>query len=267
MGALSIGPLVLSLDRAYAGLGFLVLLGGAEVLARRGRPDLAAWAWYAALAAFVGARLGFVLANLDFYRSTPGAVVAIWQGGFAPWWGVAAAALVSLGFAWRSPALRPSMAALGVAAIVAWWLPANLLTPAAGATGLSLPALTLASLDGPETRLDRLGSGSIVNVWATWCPPCRRELPVLFAAAEQHPDVAVLLVNQRESAALVRGYLDGAGFPSTGVLLDPDGVVGAALRVAGLPTTFAFDASGTLVDVHVGEISAPALAAMIARVR
>ena len=267
MGALSIGPLVLSLDRAYAGVGFLVLLAGAEFLARRGRPDLATWGWYAALAAFVGARLGFVLANLDFYRTTPGAVVAIWQGGFAPWWGVAAAALVSAWFALRFPPLRRSMAGLGLAALAAWWLPSSLLTPATGAAGLAMPALTLASLDGPETRLDRLSSGAIVNVWATWCPPCRRELPVLFEAAERHPDVAVLLVNHRERAALVRGYLQGAGFPSAGVLLDPDGAVGAALRVAGLPTTFAFDASGALVDVHVGEISAPALAALIARVR
>ena len=267
MGALSIGPLVLSLDRAYAGAGFLVLLAGAELLARRGRPELATWGWYAALAAFVGARLGFVLGNLDFYRTTPGAVVAIWQGGFAPWWGVAAAALVSAVFALRFPSLRRAIAGLGLAAIAAWWLPSGLLTPAAGAGDHALPAVTLAALDGPEVRLDRLPSGAIVNVWATWCPPCRRELPVLFAAAERHPDVAVLLVNQRESAGLVRGYLEGAGFPSTGVLLDPDGTVGAALRVAGLPTTFAFDASGALVDVHVGEISAPALAAMIARVR
>ncbi len=267
MGALSFGPLVLSLDRAYAGAGFLVLLAGAELLARRGRPELATWGWYAALAAFVGARLGFVLGNLDFYRTTPGAVFAIWQGGFAPWWGVAAAALVSLVFALRLPALRGTMAALGLAAIAAWWIPSGLLTPVTGAAGVALPALTLASLDGPQMRLDRLPTGAIVNVWATWCPPCRRELPVFFAAAEQHPDVAVLLVNQRESAALVRGYLQGAGFPSTGVLLDSDGTVGTALRVAGLPTTFAFDASGALVDVHVGEISAPALAAMIARVR
>jgi cytochrome c biogenesis protein CcmG, thiol:disulfide interchange protein DsbE len=267
MGALTLGPLVLSLDRAYAGIGFLVLLAGAEVLARRGRPELATWAWSTALAVFLGARVGFVVSNLDFYRASPEQIVAIWQGGFAPWWGVAAGVLVSAWYGLRVPALRRSVAGLGVAALAAWWLPAALLTPVGGVADTRMPDLTLEDLAGHSLGLVDLATPAIVNVWATWCPPCRRELPVLFAAAERQADVAIVLVNQRESAALVRRYLEGAGFPTDGVLLDPTGAFGDALRVAGLPTTFAFDASGALVDVHVGEISSPALTAMIDRLR
>lgn len=267
MGALTLGPLVLSLDRAHAALGFAVLLIAAELLARRGRPEIASWGWYAALAAFAGARLGFVAENASYYLDRPTAIVAVWQGGFAPWWGVAAAALVSVGFAWRSPRSRRAVVAVGIAALAAWWVPSGLLTPASQSAAVDLPPVTLVALDGAPVALAELGAPAIVNVWATWCPPCRRELPVLFDAAARHDDVVVLLVNQRETEAQVRGYLAAEGFPEWGVVLDRGGVVGAALNVAGLPTTFAVDAEGRVVDVHVGEISGPGLERLIGRLR
>jgi cytochrome c biogenesis protein CcmG, thiol:disulfide interchange protein DsbE len=267
VGALTLGPLVLSLDRAYAGLGFMVLLLGAEWLSRRGRPDLTGWAWRTAIVTFVGARLGFVIGNLDFYASEPLAVFAIWQGGFSPWWGVAAAAFATAWEAWRVPAVRRGAPALGVAALLAWSAPAALLTPAVGERDVRLPALTLEALDGTAVALHELGAPSVVNVWATWCPPCRRELPLLLDTAAATPDVRVLLVNQREAADVVSRYLDGEGLGRDGVLLDRSGEIGAALRIAGLPTTLAFDAGGRLVDLHVGELSAPTLRRLVASVR
>ena len=267
MGALTLGPLVLSLDRAYAGLGFAVLLLGAELLARRGRPELAVWGWQAALAAFLAARAGFVLANLDYYLASPGAIVAIWQGGFASWWGVAAAAVVTLAHALRAPTVRSAAPSLGMLALAAWWLPSAVLTPAVDLSGVRLPALQLETLAGEPVATAELGTPALVNVWATWCPPCRRELPILFDAASATPEVRVLLVNQREGPDVVREYLASAGFPFDDVVLDRAGALGSALRVAGLPTTFAFDADGQLVDVHVGEISAPALRALMAQLR
>ncbi len=267
MGALTLGPLVLSLDRAYAGLGFVVLLLGAELLARRGRPELAVWGWQAALAAFLGARAGFVIINLDDYLASPGAIVAIWQGGFASWWGVAAAALVTLVHALRVPVVRRAAPSVGLAALVAWSLPSAVLTPAVDVSSVKMPALQLETLTGEPVDIAELGVAAVVNVWATWCPPCRRELPIFFDAAGATPDVQVLLVNQREGPGVVREYLTTAGFPFDGVVLDRAGALGSALRVAGLPTTFAFDANGQLVDLHVGEISAPALRALMAKLR
>jgi cytochrome c biogenesis protein CcmG, thiol:disulfide interchange protein DsbE len=215
MGALTLGPLVLSLDRAYAGLGFLVLIVAAEVWARRGRPEVAAWAWRTAVATFVGARLGFVLTHLDDYAAAPWTILAIWQGGFAPWWGVALGAAHSALEARRHPALRSAAPALGAAALLAWWLPAGLLTPAAASAGVVLPRLTLTTLAGEPVSLAASGTPTVVNVWATWCPPCRRELPLLVAAAAATPDVRVLLVNQGEGAATVRTYLEAQGLPGT----------------------------------------------------
>ncbi len=267
MGALTLGPLVLSLDRAYAGLAFLVLLLGAELWARRHRSTVSAWAWRAAIAAFVGARVGFVILHAADFASAPLSAFAFWQGGFAPWWGVAAAAGVTVVDAARRPALRRAAPTLGAAALMAWWLPAALLTPAAGESTVVLPSLVLEDLSGAPVSLFEPGTPSIVNVWATWCPPCRRELPLLTGIAAEHPEVRVLLVNQREDAATVRSYLAGAGLPEAGTLLDRRGEVGETLQVAGLPTTFAFDADGRLVDLHVGEISAAALRDLVVRVR
>lgn len=263
MGALTLGPLVLSLDRAYAALGFVVLIVAAEVWARRGRPDVAGWAWATALVTFVGARFGFVLAHLGDYAAAPWTALAFWQGGFAPWWGVAAGAAYSAAAALRRPPLRRAVPALGAAALLAWWLPAGLLSPAAGDLGVVAPSVTLPALDGAVVDLSARGEPTIVNVWATWCPPCRRELPLLVTAARESPGVRVLLVNQREAEATVRAYLADQGLPGDGVLLDRGGAVGRELDVAGLPTTFAFAADGRLVDVHVGEISAAALRALI----
>jgi cytochrome c biogenesis protein CcmG, thiol:disulfide interchange protein DsbE len=267
MGALTLGPLVLSLDRAYAALGFLVLIVAAEVWARRGRPELAGWAWRAAVATFVGARLGFVAPNAGDYAAAPWSVLAVWQGGFAPWWGVAAGAATTWLEARRHPSVRAAAPTIALAALLAWWLPAGLLTPGPAASGVVMPALTLATLAGEPVALADAGTPTIVNVWATWCPPCRRELPLFFAAAADTPDVRVLLVNQGEGPETVRRYLEAAGLPDDGVLLDGRNAVGSALRVAGLPTTFAFDARGRLVDLHVGELSAAGLRGLLERSR
>ena len=267
MGALTLGPLVLSLDRAYAGLGFVVLLLGAEVLARRAGPSVAAWGWRAAAVAFVGARLGFVATHGSDFAAAPLSALAFWQGGFAAWWGVAAAAVLTVVEMRRTPALRRAAPAVATAALLAWWVPAGLFVPAAGSTDVGAPAVVLDALDGGTVDLAATGAPTIVNVWATWCPPCRRELPALVATARAAPDVRVLLVNQGEDPVTVGTYLTREGLPTSGVLLDRRQVVGTSLQVAGLPTTFAFDAQGRLVDVHVGEISAPALRSMVASLR
>jgi len=267
MGALTLGPLVLSLDRAYAGIGFALLILGAELWARRGRPEVGTWAWQAAVATFLGARIAFVVANLSDYAAAPWTVLAFWQGGFAPWWGVAGGAAVTLTAMRRHLTVRRAAPTIGLVALLGWWLPAGLLAPAASDSGVVLPDLTLPTLDGASVVLAATGAPTIVNVWATWCPPCRRELPLFTTAAAERDDVRVLLVNQGEAPETVRAYLAAEGLPGDAVVLDRAGRVGGALQVAGLPTTFAFDAEGRFVHVHVGEISAPALRALIAKSR
>jgi len=120
----------------------------------------------------------------------------------------------------------------------------------------SLPDLQLATLNNsPISLRSYAGQPVVLNLWATWCPPCRREMPVLEQAQAAFPDVAFVLVNQGESAQQAQAFLESEGLALMDVLLDPSSETMQALRTGGLPTTFFFDAEGQLVDLHLGEIT------------
>src|SRR5690606_17695613 len=104
------------------------------------------------------------------------------------------------------------------------------------------------------------GRPTVVNVWASWCIPCRREMPQLARAAQENPDVLILYVNQGESPVKVAAFLSDFPNVDTGnVILDSNQRVGNELRSVGLPSTYFYDANGDHVKTHVGEISGPAL--------
>lgn len=127
--------------------------------------------------------------------------------------------------------------------------------------GGSIPAIQLTDLDGEEVDLQQFeGRPVVVNLWATWCPPCRREMPVLEQAAAESPDVAFVFANQAESAGLVRDFLDGEGLELDNVLLDADSEVARHFQARALPTTLFFGSDGELSDVHLGEVSRAQLA-------
>jgi thiol-disulfide isomerase/thioredoxin len=127
-----------------------------------------------------------------------------------------------------------------------------------------MPVLALAHLDGGRaTTLAEVAAGrpAVVNLWASWCGPCRAEMPVLAAAQRREPGVAVLLVNQGESEAAVRAYLRREGLALRDVLLDAGARLGPAVGSGGLPTTLFFDARGRQVDAHFGALSEATLRA------
>jgi len=103
------------------------------------------------------------------------------------------------------------------------------------------------------------GRPVVLNLWASWCPPCRREMPVFEQAQKQFPDVAFVLVNQGESAQQAQAFLQSEGLDLTDVLLDPSSQAMQAMGSRGLPTTLFFDAQGRQVDSHLGEITMPSL--------
>lgn len=120
--------------------------------------------------------------------------------------------------------------------------------------GFTAADFELPSLDGDPVRLtDFRGRPVILNFWATWCPPCRAEMPALQNVANRYRDagLVVLLVNEGEDAATIRGFLTDIGVDLP-VALDRDGAVGSTYRVRGLPTTVFVRADGTIEDVVVG---------------
>lgn len=101
---------------------------------------------------------------------------------------------------------------------------------------------------------ERRGVPVVVNYWATWCEPCKAEMPRIVDAALRYEDrVAFLGVDVEDDAAgavrFARRY--GIPFPSLG---DPNGAIRRDQRIPGLPVTQFWDAAGNLAFVHNGEI-------------
>lgn len=137
--------------------------------------------------------------------------------------------------------------------------------PSEGETGSRLPDLTLPCLtEGPPVNLSRLsGRPTVVNLWATWCPPCRQEMPILQAASVTYADrVQFLGVNTRDRADWAADYLGqlDVTYPE---VVDFEGQLLTALRSPGLPVTVVLDAEGRIADRQIGRISEARLTAMI----
>lgn len=123
-----------------------------------------------------------------------------------------------------------------------------------------LPDLQLVTLDqSPISLSEYAGRPVVLNLWASWCPPCRREMPVFEQAQTEFSDAAFVMINQGESAEQAQAFLDSENLTLTDVLLDPSSSTMQAMRSRGLPTTLFFDAQGRLVDSHLGEITMPSL--------
>lgn len=133
----------------------------------------------------------------------------------------------------------------------------------------TLPAFEAMDLAGGTVRAaDLRGRPLLLNLWATWCEPCRDELPVLQELAEKHPNLRVLAasVDGPGSAATVR-KLAGRLAPKLTVL-HPDGGLGAALGVSAVPQTWLFDAEQRLIWSSSGafDVADPSFVAALARV-
>ncbi|MBJ7264144.1 MAG: TlpA family protein disulfide reductase [Burkholderiaceae bacterium] len=213
-------------------------------------------------ALFVGllvARLGYIAQWWREYSAQPWSMIAIGDGGFSLWTGVVAALLF---VGWRSrriASIRVPVVA-GMAAGIAVWFGLNAVLDGMRQSSLALPNVALTTLDARPIALNAYaGKPVVLNLWASWCPPCRREMPVFEQAQDQFPGVAIVMVNQGESAQVAQAYLAREGLKLDHVLLDPNSETMRAAQSRGLPTTLFFDAEGRLVDSHMGELTSARL--------
>jgi thiol-disulfide isomerase/thioredoxin len=116
------------------------------------------------------------------------------------------------------------------------------------------PDVVLPGLDGRPVRLDAFrGQVVVLNFWASWCEPCRTEMPALEAFHREHErrGLVLLLVNYRESAEVAGAFARTARLTAP-VLLDGDGAVARRYPMPGLPATFFVDRAGRLVATALG---------------
>ena len=123
-------------------------------------------------------------------------------------------------------------------------------------TPVQAPEFVLEDMDGNAHALkDYRGKIVLINFWATWCPPCRREMPSLEELYQKFRDepFVVLAVNQWEDPDLVFSYMGQLNvFPSFPILFDPKSEISEAFGVKGLPTSFIVDKQGQVVFRAVG---------------
>lgn len=210
-------------------------------------------------------RVVFVLQWLPLYAADPWSVLRPGDGGYAVWAAVPAGLAFGAWRAWRRPELRRPLSWGAASGLAVWAFLAGALA-LVQRSSVHLPETVLTRPEGGTVRLaDMAGRPLVVNLWATWCPPCRREMPVLAQAQAEHPSVAFVFANQGEDARVIREYLRKSGLALDNVLLDPFSGVSEATGARGLPTTLFFDADGRLVDVHMGELTRAGLARKLQR--
>lgn len=252
-----IGPLAMALDRLVALALILAFLIGAEQLVRRfasgHRKDTAHHTVVIALlAGLVSARAAYVWIHRESFALDPAAALYVWMGGWS-WSAGVVAAGVALVLMLRQA--RPLVPALGLlAALAAAW---SIFAGGQSSRPVRLPAdlpITMAQ-GGATVAGDLRGKPLVLNLWATWCPPCRREMPMVVKAAASENRARIVLANQGEAPDKVRAFLLAQGLSSRDVALDPQGTLGTLAASAALPTTLFVAADGTVRQIHVGEIS------------
>ncbi len=213
----------------------------------------------------IGARLAYIAQWWNEYGSAPMSMLAIGDGGFTWWAGVLTGMVFIL---WRTRARqalrRPALA--GVLAGVVVWLASGAVLEQMHRSAPPLPELALTTLDGQPIHLAAYkGRPVVLNLWASWCPPCRREMPVFEQAQKAVPDIAIVMVNQGESAQQAGNFLRRQGLALSDVLLDSSSQTMKVMGSKGLPTTLFFDAQGQLVDSHMGELTMAGLKGIVSR--
>ncbi|WP_108472203.1 TlpA family protein disulfide reductase [Rhodanobacter thiooxydans] len=265
---MNIGPLALSSGLLALLFGVIAALASAGFLHRRGHAD-AGNALYLALGiGLLAARAAYVAGWWPQYMQQPLSILNIRDHGFDPIVGVLGLLAAAAAIGWRRPPLRRPLAAGVAVGVMAWAFAGLVAYKLTTTTHPGLPALVLSDLDGREVPLQTLrGQPTVINLWATWCGPCRREMPVLAEAQQATPQIRFVFADQGESAAAVKHFMQVQRLALQHVLIDGNLQLSNHYNARGYPTTLFLDADGRLRDMHIGELSRATLAERLQRIQ
>lgn len=134
--------------------------------------------------------------------------------------------------------------------------------PAGRSVGLKpgevAPDFEFSAFDGARMRLsDYRGRPVLVNFWATWCVPCRTEMPAMEVALRNHQadGLAILAVNNGDRLQAAQRFLEKLDIKLTAYAYDPASTIAERYAILGMPTSFFVDANGVITGVYASELS------------
>ncbi|MDP9264951.1 MAG: TlpA family protein disulfide reductase [Chloroflexota bacterium] len=120
---------------------------------------------------------------------------------------------------------------------------------------------------GKAVRLSDLrGKPVVINFWATWCVPCKTEMPLLERVARANGGVAFLEVDLNEDGDRIRGFFDQLGLTAIQPLLDVNTETARRYALASVPSTFFIDSAGVIRHLYIGELDGEKLAAGLRKI-
>ena len=154
------------------------------------------------------------------------------------------------------------LALFGVLVVVAWQqltgkdpAPASFTSPER-----PVPDTQVTTMDGAPFSLSSLkGRPYLVNIWASWCTPCRAEHPFLVEMSKQHVEIVGVLYEDPNQAA-AKAILEREGNPFSIIAIDPKGDLGLDVGISGVPETFLVNANGMIIKTMRAPILDPATA-------
>ena len=276
--AIPVGPFLIPTLRASVVLSLLLAIWAAGQIGKhagldqrwsRGVAETSAWL------GLLGARLGYVMVNWSAFKAAPWTALYVWQPGYLPATGLLVGAGYVLWRIWQRQSrerlhyLWTLGAGFAVGAVLLGAVIGAMqirIDPRVLRAGDAVPDFTLQTLDGERVSFSTLkGRAVVLNFWATWCPPCRREMPLLDTVQKKYGDrgLTIVGVDLDEPAAMVSAYAESIGVtypiwvdvPVSRPGFDRTREVYNRFGGVGLPTTFFIDPNGVIRDSHIGELN------------
>lgn len=264
MMSLSIGPLSLPFDRFLILVCLAITFIVGSFAAKKNRIAIDGSIAGIFLLSMLAARISFVVQYWAEYQQNLWSMIDIRDGGFDGSAAIIIGLVSLMGFAWKQPKARKALIKAYATGTLVWVI-TSFSVHILNNTTQQLPPVMVEQLDGMAVDLNEVEQGKprVINLWATWCPPCRREMPVLQEAQQTMADVGFVFVNQGEHRQVIEQFLKQEALALNNVMADARGVLGYQIGSRALPTTLFIDAQGKLVDAHLGELSKASLKAKL----